>query len=509
MRSLRTFFSHRRFSTSSDLNYLANRKAELANLEKTQNLQLYPSKIIKPTIEFDVFKSEFEHLKASEVCSTITHSMVGRIIQKREASTKLVFLSLRDSKNVNIQVMASMKNFESGFEIVGNLKRGDVIQVTGMPGKTKTGELSLIATSFTILSPCLHQIPLDLDDVEIRHRKRYLDLLVNPELKERFVMRSKIIQFTRSFLDKRGFLEVETPIISQEAGGANAKPFTTYSNALDMDLKLRVSPELFLKKLVAGGFDRVYEIGKVFRNEGVDITHNPEFTSCEFYQAYSNYEDLMKLTEEYLHDMCVFLHGKATIVVGEHTIDFTPPFKRVSFLSSIEENVKQSIPSESGPKALELLTKMCVDAGIKVDKTRESYPYLLDKLLGHFVESKCIQPTFICDHPIQLSPLARNHDGNKMITERFELFILQKEIANAYSELNDPREQKKRFDQQAKLRQSGDDEAMSIDDHFCEALEYGLPPTGGWGIGIDRLVMLMCNTWHIREVILFPLMKEK
>lgn len=348
-----------------------------------------------------------------------------------------------------------------------------------------------------------------MEDLELRYRNRSLDFIINKDVKNHFIIRAKTISFLRKFLESKGFLEVETPIISQMAGGAIAKPFETHLNALDMDLKLRISPELFLKKLVVGGFDKVFEIGKVFRNEGVDTTHNPEFTSCEFYEAYSNYEDLMKTTEEFLHELVILLTGNSLLKVGEKEINFKPPFKRVSFMDAIEEGLGEKLPKEEDENSLEILKKFCEKNSINYDKKKAHYGYLLDKLAGHFVESKCDHPTFLCDHPIQLSPLAKPHDLNPIICQRFELFINGKEICNAYSELNDPRLQKERFEDQLKKKKMGDDEAHDIDQHFVESLELGLPPTGGWGLGIDRLVMLLTNSSNIRDVLFFPLMKEK
>jgi lysyl-tRNA synthetase class 2 len=502
------FCSRKFYSTSSDANYLLNRKREVEILELAAKNSLYPSTFPKQTISYTEFKSDFRYLKPTENAIKFSHTLIGRVTARREASSKLIFLTLRDSDNSTFQIMASKNNFTCDFELMQHVKRGDIVSVSGSPGKTKTGELSLFSSTIQILAPCLHQIPLELEDVETRHRKRHLDFLVNPEKMEIFKMRAKVIQFTRRFLDDRGFLEVETPIISREAGGANAKPFLTHSNALSLDLKLRISPELFLKKLVVGGFDRVYELGKVFRNEGVDTTHNPEFTSCEFYQACANYEDMMSLTEKYLAEMCMSLHGKTEIQIGDQLINFAGPYKRVPFVDAIESKLGHKVPLESDGNAISILTKCCLDNGIQIDRTKIHYPYLLDKLCGHFLESDCVQPTFICDHPVSLSPLAKSHKDRPHLTERFELFVLGKEICNAYTELNDPRVQNSRFESQILLRQSGDGEAQEMDHHFVEALEYGLVPLAGWGCGIDRLVMLMKNTMHIREVLLFPLMKE-
>lgn len=496
------------YSTTAE-EYYQQRIFEIKEFEKNTQKYLYPTKFNKSTISYEDFKENFKELKTSEKYFEVTHTIIGRIVHKREASSKLIFYSVEDSNQNQIQIMATKNSFKEDFEINRIIRKGDIVSFTGSPGKTGTGELSLIPIKIEILSPCLHQLPLKLEDLELRYRNRSLDFIINKDIKKNFIIRAKTISFLRNFLEKRGFIEVETPIISQMAGGAIANPFETHLNALDMDLKLRISPELFLKKLIIGGFDKVYEIGKVFRNEGVDTTHNPEFTSCEFYEAYSNYEDLMKLTEEFLNELVQYITGSSILKVGEHEINFQAPFKRVSFIKSIEENIGKELPKEEDPNALEILFNLCNQNSISIEKKKAHYGYLLDKLAGHFIESKCIQPTFLCDHPISLSPLAKSHDDNPRQCQRFELFLNGKEICNAYSELNDPRIQRMRFEDQLKKKKQGDDEAHEIDEHFIESMELGLPPTGGWGLGIDRLVMLLTNSSNIRDVLFFPLMKEK
>jgi lysyl-tRNA synthetase class 2 len=387
----------------------------------------------------------------------------------------------------------------------------------GIPIVSKTGEFSILAKQVKLLSACFRMLPDDhfgLQSIEQRFRQRYLDLIVQPANANTFINRSRIISYVRKFFDQRDFVEVETPILNMIPGGAAARPFITHHNELNQRMYLRIAPELYLKMLIVGGLNRVYEIGRQFRNEGIDLTHNPEFTSIEFYEAYADYNDLIDTTEELLSGLAIHLHSSTTFTYKPKdgdpvTLNFAKPFKRLRVLPELEARTGTKFPPEfESDEANAWLLNLCREKHIECNPPHTT-PRLFDALISHYLEPECVQPTFLCDHPRVMSPLAKWHREDPRLSERFEMFVMKKELCNAYTELNNPLVQRDEFMKQMKDREKGDDESMQVDETFLTALEYGLPPTGGWGMGIDRLVMFMTSQNNIKEVLLFPAMKPE
>jgi len=489
-----------RIQAEQDINELLKiRRAKLAELV---NSGKDPFKIMK----YDVTNHSSDILNNYEDFEGKIVSVAGRMMTKRIMG-KASFCNLRDLDG-DIQIY--VKRDELGDEAYAEFKKfdiGDIIGVKGEVFKTHTGEISIKAESITLLSKSLQILPEKfhgLKDTDTRYRQRYVDLIVNPEVRDTFIKRSKIIREIRRFLDDQGFLEVETPVLVPNAGGAAARPFNTHHNALDEDLHLRISLELYLKRLIVGGLERVYEIGRVFRNEGLSVRHNPEFTLLELYQAYTDYYGMMDLVENLFRTVANNVLGTTTIAYDGVEIDLSKPFERLTMVDAIKKYANidfDTIPDDEAAKAL------AREHNIEFED-RHKKGDIINLFFEEYVEEHLIQPTFIMDHPVEISPLASRKPDKPEFTERFELFITKREMANAFSELNDPIDQRARFEAQEALRAAGDEEANELDEDFLCALEYGMPPTGGIGIGIDRFVMLLTNSLAIRDVLLFPTMKS-
>jgi len=440
-------------------------------------------------------------------------SIAGRIESIRTMGN-ITFITIRSDGN-SLQIVINRKTYSGSVSYNDQIKlmnRGDIVYATGHPGRTSRNELSLFATSMRIVTPCLRMLPPTYTELqaETKYRKPYLALMLNPDMHKVFRTRTLIINTMRKLLNDMQFTEVETPILHTIPGGAAARPFITHHNDLDLRMYMRIAPELFLKQLVIGGMERVYEIGRQFRNEGIDMTHNPEFTMCEFYIAYCDYNILMNMTEQLLSEIVYTVTGSYvvnyTTSAGDVAIDFTPPYRRIDMIPALEQILSVKLPDFNSPDAPAILQKLCASHDINCSEPH-TVPRLLDALVGHFLESQCTNPTFIINHPEIMSPLAKYHRSIPGMTERFELFVMKRELCNAYTELNDPIVQQQRFSQQADQQAAGDTEAHRIDHAFIDALYHGLPPTAGWGCGIDRLTMLLTNKSSIRDVLLFPTMK--
>lgn len=435
-----------------------------------------------------------------------TVRIAGRIMSKR-GHGKVNFMDIQDMSG-RIQTFNKLDNFgEEEYEDIKNLDIGDIIGVEGEVFTTKTGEVSVRSKTVTLLGKSLQILPEKfhgLKDMDLKYRQRYVDLIMNPEIKSVIILRSKIISAIRRFLDNRDFLEVDTPILNTIAGGANARPFITHHNTLDINMYLRIANELYLKRLIVGGFDKVYEMGRMFRNEGMDHSHNPEYTAMELYQAYADYETMMKITEELVYSVAMEVLGTGKINYQGVDIDLTPPWNRMSMTEAIKEYVGIDFDEiETDEEAL----RLAEEKGIKVEKGKSTRGHIISEFFEEFCEEHIIQPTFITKHPVEISPLAKRDPENSRQTQRFEAFINKTEIANAFSELNDAQDQKRRFEKQVEARDLGDEEAQMMDLDYINALEVGLPPTGGLGIGVDRLIMLLTNQESIRDILLFPTMK--
>ena len=477
------------------------RREKLAEL-KSEGKDPFDVYKVDRTHTSEQVKSNFEDLEGKEV------TVAGRIMSKR-GQGKVVFSDVHD-RDGKIQLF--IKIDEVGEEQLKSYKTfdlGDMVEATGEVFKTRTEEISIKVKSFQLICKSLKPLPEKwhgLKDPDLRYRQREVDLITNPEVKDTFIKRSQIIRGIREFLDNRGFLEVETPILSPIAGGAAARPFITHHNTLDIDMYLRIATELYLKRLIVGGFEKVYDMGKNFRNEGMSVRHNPEFTMIELYEAYSDYNDMMEIMENLAAYVCEKVNGTTKVMYQGTEIDFKPPWRRITMVDAVKEYAGIDFNAIASDEEAQAIAK---EKHLEFPKPLNTVTKgeVLNALYEEFAEQHMIQPTFVMDYPVEISPLTKKKRGNEMFTERFEGFVFGREICNAYSELNDPIVQRERFEQQAKERELGDDEAYMIDEEFMSALETGMPPTGGLGFGVDRLIMFLTDAPSIRDVLLFPTMK--
>lgn len=485
--------------TVEDLNELLKvRREKLAEMQRNNKDPFEVVKYNVTTHSGDIHK-DFESMDGTQV------SIAGRMMTKRIMGKA----SFCDVQDIEGRIQIYVRKNELGDEPYDDFKRfdiGDIVGVTGHVFKTQKGEISVKAEEVVLLTKSLQVLPEKfhgLKDQEIRYRQRYLDLIVNPEIKDVFLKRSAIIKSIRRFLDNRNYIEVETPVLQTIAGGATARPFITHHNALDMDMYMRIALELPLKRLIVGGLERVYELGRVFRNEGTSIKHNPEFTMLELYEAFTDYHGMMELIENLMKQVATDVLESMVVQYGGYEIDFEKPFEKITMVDAVKKYANVDF---NEIQTLEEARAIAKEHHVAFED-RHGKGDILNLFFEEFVEKELIQPTFILDHPVEISPLTKRKPSNPDYTERFELFIVGREFANAYSELNDPLDQRKRFEHQEALRAAGDDEANMIDEDFIMALEYGMPPTGGLGLGIDRYVMLLTNSSSIRDVLLFPTMK--
>ena len=475
------------------------RRDKLAELQAAGNDPYMVNTSARDTLNKDI-SDNFEKYENQTV------TIAGRIVSKR-GKGKVMFMDVYD-RTGKMQVFAKFDDL--GEETYKGLKKwdiGDIMECTGFVFKTKMGEVSVHATGVKLLSKSLLPLPEKyhgLKDVDLRYRQREVDLIMNPEVKETFIKRGKIVSTIRNIMDSKGFVEIETPTLNTIPGGASARPFVTHHNTLDIDMYMRIATEIPLKRLIIGGMERVYEIGRIFRNEGMDPRHNPEFTTIELYQAYTDYNGMMDITEELINKSCMAVNGTEDITYGDYEISLKAPFKRITMIDAVKEQTGVDFGEFMGDteKAKEVAKELKLEV-----KPTDTWGNVLAEAFDEYVEDKLIQPTFVIDYPVEISPLTKRKKDNPLLVERFEIFVAGGELANAYTELNDPIDQRGRFEHQMMLRENGDEEANMIDEDFLTAMEYGMPPTGGMGMGIDRLVMLLTNSQTIRDVIAFPTMK--